>query len=79
MGLLLLLVKGSEGGGGGGGAGAAEGVSAHLVPTGEKIGAIFDGEGGKKTADGFGVSAEIPGVGLASGGAREAAGKLKRG
>lgn len=53
MGLLLLLVKGSEGGGGGGG-GEAEGVSAHLVPTGEKIGAIFDGESGKKTADGYG-------------------------
>lgn len=69
MGLLLLLVKGSEGGGGGGGGGGeAEGVSAHLVPTGEKIGAIFDGEGGKKTADGFGVSAEILCVGLASGG-----------
>lgn len=41
MGLLLLLVKGSDGGGGGGG-GGAEGVSAHLVPTGEKIRAIFE-------------------------------------
>lgn len=43
--------------------------SAHIwYRRGEKIGTIFDGEGGKKTADGFGVSAEILGVGLASGG-----------
>lgn len=67
--MVVVVVAGAEG--------EAEGVSAHLVPTGEKIGAIFDREGGKKTAHGFGVSAEILGVGLASGGAREARGETE--